>query len=381
MGNRIITIERNALYKQVWNEPVSKLALKYSISDVGLKKICKKLKIPTPPRGYWAKVQNGVSEKRIPLPKLKSGEPDTYEIRVDDSEKPQPIFASEAMQLISRVESWREIKIPQKLVSPHPLVAETRDSFAQSNPDKYGRFRPWKKRYLDIRVTSKSINRALRIMDALIKKLEMLGFQIIVKEGYHSSTTKVKIFGEKISFFIFEKVLQIDHVLTEKEKKDLVKYPSISFAPKWDYQPTGLLKLEIDSWGSRGVQKRFSDRKTILVENQIKYFIISLIEMADLERQRTLERKEEERKRIEKLRKREELERQRREEEERLQDLENQARMWAKADQLRAYIDAVENDACKKGLTIEQNERLNTWLSWARKHADRIDPLENIVLT
>lgn len=52
MGNRIITIERNELYKQVWNEPVSKLALKYEISDVGLKKICKKFKIPTPPRGH-----------------------------------------------------------------------------------------------------------------------------------------------------------------------------------------------------------------------------------------------------------------------------------------------------------------------------------------
>jgi hypothetical protein len=212
MGRNIVTIERNELYKQVWNEPVSKVALKYRISDVGLKKICKKLRVPTPPRGHWAKVQNGVSVKRIPLPKLKYGEPDTYEIRVDESEKPQLIFGSEAIQLISRVERWKEIKVPQKLRSPHPLIAETRDSYAQSKPDKYGRFRPWKKRYLDIRVTLKSLNRALQIMDALIKKLEELGFEIIVKEGYHSATTKVKNFGENISFFLFEKVLQVDHV-------------------------------------------------------------------------------------------------------------------------------------------------------------------------
>jgi hypothetical protein len=273
MGMKIVTIERNELYNQVWNEPVSKVASKYAISDVGLKKICKKLRVPTPPRGHWAKVQNGVSVNRIPFPKLKYGEPDTYEIRVDESEKPQPIFGSEAIQLISHVDSWKEIKTPQKLRAPHPLVGETRDSFARSEPDKYGRFRPWKKRYLDIRVTHKSLNRALRIMDALIKKIEELGFEIIVEEGYHSTTTKVKIFGEEVSFFLFEKVLQVDHVLTEKEKKDLEKYPSLSLAPKWDYQSTGLLKLEIDSWGSNGVQKRWSDRKTTTVETKLKDFI------------------------------------------------------------------------------------------------------------
>jgi hypothetical protein len=80
-------------------------------------------------------------------------------------------------------------------------------------------------------------------MDALIKKLEMLGFEIIVKESYHSTTTELIIFDEKISFFIFEKVRQIDHILTEKEKKDLKKHSSLSLAPKWDYQPAGLLKF------------------------------------------------------------------------------------------------------------------------------------------
>jgi hypothetical protein len=152
------------------------------------------LRIPRPPRGHWAKVQNGVSVNRIPLPKLKYGEPDTYEIRVDEAEKQQLIFGSEANQLISRVELWKEIKVPQKLRSPHPLIAETRDSFAQPKPDKYGRFRPWKKRYLDIRVTPRSLNRALRIMDALIKKLEMLGFEIIAKEGYHFCNDQSKNF-------------------------------------------------------------------------------------------------------------------------------------------------------------------------------------------
>ena len=47
MENRSITVNRNELYEQVWSEPVSRLAPKYGIPDVGLKKICRKLNVPT----------------------------------------------------------------------------------------------------------------------------------------------------------------------------------------------------------------------------------------------------------------------------------------------------------------------------------------------
>jgi len=60
MENRSITVNRNELYEQVWREPVSRLAPKYGISDVGLKKICRKLNVPTPPLGYWTKIQHNI---------------------------------------------------------------------------------------------------------------------------------------------------------------------------------------------------------------------------------------------------------------------------------------------------------------------------------
>ena len=47
--------DRDSLYEEVWTTPLLKLAKTYGISDVGLKKICRKLSIPTPGLGYWAK--------------------------------------------------------------------------------------------------------------------------------------------------------------------------------------------------------------------------------------------------------------------------------------------------------------------------------------
>jgi hypothetical protein len=45
------------------------LAPKYGVSDVGLAKACRKLHIPLPGRGYWAKKAAGKSvPERLPLP-------------------------------------------------------------------------------------------------------------------------------------------------------------------------------------------------------------------------------------------------------------------------------------------------------------------------
>ncbi len=46
---------RDQLYEEVWTDPLWTLAKKYGISDVGLAKVCRKLHIPLPPPGYWAK--------------------------------------------------------------------------------------------------------------------------------------------------------------------------------------------------------------------------------------------------------------------------------------------------------------------------------------
>src|SRR5207247_9764918 len=47
--------DRRQLYNEVWSAPTQQVAARYGISDVALAKVCNQLKIPKPPRGYWAK--------------------------------------------------------------------------------------------------------------------------------------------------------------------------------------------------------------------------------------------------------------------------------------------------------------------------------------
>jgi integrase len=59
---------RVELYTLVWRTPLMRLAQQLGISDTGLSKVCERRNIPTPPRGYWQKLESGVRVLATPLP-------------------------------------------------------------------------------------------------------------------------------------------------------------------------------------------------------------------------------------------------------------------------------------------------------------------------
>ena len=65
------TWNREELYAEIWEQPLVKVAAKYGISAVMLGKVCRKLQIPLPGRGYWAKKEFGKPLEKIPLPEAK----------------------------------------------------------------------------------------------------------------------------------------------------------------------------------------------------------------------------------------------------------------------------------------------------------------------
>jgi len=64
---------RLQLYELVWTAPVITVAPQFNISDVALKKACRRFDIPVPPRGYWAKLQAGKPTTKFALPPRAAG--------------------------------------------------------------------------------------------------------------------------------------------------------------------------------------------------------------------------------------------------------------------------------------------------------------------
>jgi hypothetical protein len=64
-----IRVTREELYDLVWSAPIVTASRRYGLSDNGLRKICKKLRVPTPPRGYWAERPQRKGPLRLPAAK------------------------------------------------------------------------------------------------------------------------------------------------------------------------------------------------------------------------------------------------------------------------------------------------------------------------
>ena len=68
MTYKTIVITRAELYALVWAEPAMNVAARYGITGTGLAKICKRLRVPVPSRGYWARKQARQAVRADPLP-------------------------------------------------------------------------------------------------------------------------------------------------------------------------------------------------------------------------------------------------------------------------------------------------------------------------
>ena len=67
---RTISVDRQALYEEIWGKSLHKTALKYNTTDNKLKEACVAARIPLPTQSYWSKKHMGidVSSEIMPLP-------------------------------------------------------------------------------------------------------------------------------------------------------------------------------------------------------------------------------------------------------------------------------------------------------------------------
>jgi hypothetical protein len=79
-----LSLDRTELFRLAWSTPMMKLAGDWGLSDRGLAKAFGRLRIPVPPRGFWAKVNAGKRVRRPRLPKLPQGEADEILVWVNE---------------------------------------------------------------------------------------------------------------------------------------------------------------------------------------------------------------------------------------------------------------------------------------------------------
>ena len=137
-------------------------------------------------------------------------------------------------------------------------------------------------------------------------------------------------------------------------------------------QPSGKLRLLIESYFDRPIQKNWVDLEGKPLENRLRNALVGLLIALSEDRRRRLKREEEER--LWRLREQERLaaEERRRAEAAKLQKLKDDAADWRLAREIREYIAARLKAAREPNGSVNG---LESWAEWANKTADSIDPL------
>jgi hypothetical protein len=60
MPQERFSYSREEIYAAVWSQPLRDACKQFGVSDVGLSKVCRRLDIPRPKRGYWLRRSIGV---------------------------------------------------------------------------------------------------------------------------------------------------------------------------------------------------------------------------------------------------------------------------------------------------------------------------------
>ena len=376
MNPEIIRLTREQLYELVWSEPMRNLAQRFGISDVGLAKNCRRMKIPLPGRGHWARKAAGQKVGKPPLPTLPPTDTATPRNTafqpVPMVLHPIPTHGPAAALLAFEAQPESEVKVPTKLTSPHPLVAETLAALTSKPAQENAPEIHQRARRLDIEVSNGLLRRALRIADALVKAFEHRGWPVSLGTG-EDRKTYVSILDQKIAFGVRETIKKIP---TEPEPPRRLSNGQLytPYQPKYRDRPSGRLSLIArHSWG-HSVDKSWIETETRPLEARLNDFIVAVVLQAAEQYDRHMRH-------LDELRAKQEAEELRLAEQRcrevaaaKVARLEEQVQRWSRSQQRVEFATAVRT-LLAQSADERPSGTLIDWLAWVDEYAKSLNPL------
>jgi hypothetical protein len=282
-------LTRQELYDLVWSKPIIKLAQEFGLSDVGLAKICERHRVPTPPRGYWAKKEAGKKVKQTIFVHVDDPLLDRIEVSPHRENLPEPVREIVEQRRAERkmlTQPARPVIMTPPTTDPreesHPAIQATAKALRRAKPSKLDVVEAIGPGLCGISIGTRSVERIISILDRLARACDTRGVTLLPADTRLSAA----VVQDTITFEIKEKTKQVPHVLTEAEiaeeekrkkrnqrwARGPVKWNDVDvFAPsppKFDTVRTGDLGLEVHGWGD-GLRRSWRDGKTQVLETLI----------------------------------------------------------------------------------------------------------------
>ncbi len=149
------------------------VAERYGFSSNYLGRICERLKVPRPPRGYWQRLAVGKEDSQTPLPELDPGDEFEWVRGTGFSYPPPP---DPKFTPIVKRGTCREER-----PKTHPILVAVREDFEATQESKYdddGYLKPKNRSLPDILVSKESLRAAISVANKLYLALEDQGYWV-----------------------------------------------------------------------------------------------------------------------------------------------------------------------------------------------------------
>ena len=271
-------LTRRAIYDLVWSRPMTKVAEDLGISDVALKKICDKHRVPTPPRGYWAKRAAGKPTKQIQLPQhLRSATRAHRYSRFAQQLGPCRFVRFWIRnERAERPSLWRPRPLNPDRQPPlqdvHPAIAATARALRKARPDVDEVVRADGQGHCGIEVGAGSVERTITILDAIAHALDARGLKVEPL----GNCMRVALPPDSLTFSLVERIEKRNHVPTmeelsreerrrKKQERDahlgIWSFGQERAYPEFDFVRTGELSIQIADQYVRGLRRNWGDGK------------------------------------------------------------------------------------------------------------------------
>lgn len=412
-----MTLTREDLYELVWSKPVTDLAKDFGISDVALAKRCRRLGIPLPGRGYWARLDAGQKPYRPKLPNRKPQWHDQSALTVGpltDAYTPTQLTPIEDRSAttddVSVAARIATLAIPANESLIHALPVVKRTALRRKHPrrselsfERGERSGP----VIALDVTADALERALLLSDRLIRAAQALGWTfddphtlterqgraVNASEGHGSIENAVDGAKPDVGCFLVEGE-QVAFRIEERFREEPVEPTAAQLArekrhygyhaPRKISVATGALRaVRLDTYATYGHPDRRSwfDHKGKRVEDQLREILLGFFELALSIRDRRAKDEQEARKRQEEERRRKEWEAIQDANEKLIKQLETDAGAWHRARYLRRYVRAARRSLGSEVLRARFREQTVNFLDWAEAYVDQLDPLQGTLRT
>jgi len=360
-----VTLTREALYDLVWEQPMMRLAKRFGVSGNGLAKICRRLDIPYPPRGHWAKMAAG---KKVVVTALPPAGPRlTDQVTITPWPGERAAQASEVSAALAAASTAKPpLAVCERLAKPHTIIAKWLEDHERRTRDARAERESWRRQMMMPAAFTDVDRRRHRILDALLKSLEREGIALS-DEGRWQLTAKRG--SDDIEFQLRERFKQVRREPTADEKR-------------WDssrkfvqeLQATGTLLFEIKTYLPSGLTRTWRETETKSMEEALPSIVQTMLAAFPLLEKRRLEREEESRRYQLAEERRRAAERERQLEDSRWRRFLEFVGDWRDVKRARDFIAALKAQQFD-GSELVAGRSVADWLAWAEIQLSERDPL------